>query len=257
MSVDQETRDQLISAVRRFVRKRLLPLEQRVEDTDQIPEDVIAEMRDLGLFGLSIPQEYGGLGLGLGDEVLVAQEFGYTSPAFRSTFGTNVGIGSQGIIMDGTAEQKTTYLPRLASGELVGSFALTEPDVGSDAGAVRTSARRDGAHYIVNGTKRYITNAPRAGVFTLMARTGTQEDAARGVSAFLVDATLPGIELGKPDKKMGQKGAHTCDVIFNDVRVPAEALIGGVEGQGFKTAMKVLDRGRLHLAAVCVGTARR
>ena len=159
--------------------------------------------------------------------------------------------------MDGTAEQKTTYLPRLASGELVGSFALTEPDVGSDAGAVRTSARRDGAHYIVNGTKRYITNAPRAGVFTLMARTGTQEDAARGVSAFLVDATLPGIELGKPDKKMGQKGAHTCDVIFNDVRVPAEALIGGVEGQGFKTAMKVLDRGRLHLAAVCVGTARR
>lgn len=257
MSVDQETRDQLISAVRRFVRKRLLPLEQRVEDTDQIPEDVIAEMRDLGLFGLSIPQEYGGLGLGLGDEVLVAQEFGYTSPAFRSTFGTNVGIGSQGIIMDGTAEQKTTYLPRLASVELVGSFALTEPDVGSDAGAVRTSARRDGAHYIVNGTKRYITNAPRAGVFTLMARTGTQEDAARGVSAFLVDATLPGIELGKPDKKMGQKGAHTCDVIFNDVRVPAEALIGGVEGQGFKTAMKVLDRGRLHLAAVCVGTARR
>ena len=257
MSVDQETRDQLISAVRRFVRKRLLPLEQRVEDTDQIPEDVIAEMRDLGLFGLSIPQEYGGLGLGLGDEVLVAQEFGYTSPAFRSTFGTNVGIGSQGIIMDGTAEQKTTYLPRLASVELVGSFALTEPDVGSDAGAVRTSARRDGAHYIVNGTKRYITNAPRAGVFTLMARTGTQEDAARGVSAFLVDATLPGIELGKPDKKMGQKGAHTCDVIFNDVRVPAEALIGGVEGQGFKTAMKVLDCGRLHLAAVCVGTARR
>ena len=257
MSVDQETRDQLISAVRRFVRKRLLPLEQRVEDTDQIPEDVIAEMRDLGLFGLSIPQEYGGLGLGLGDEVLVAQEFGYTSPAFRSTFGTNVGIGSQGIIMDGTAEQKTTYLPRLASVELVGSFALTEPDVGSDAGAVRTSARRDGAHYIVNGTKRYITNAPRAGVFTLMARTGTQEDAARGVSAFLVDATLPGIELGKPDKKMGQKGAHTCDVIFNDVRVPAEALIGGVEGQGFKTAMKVSDRGRLHLAAVCVGTARR
>ena len=257
MSLEQETREQLIIAVRRFVRERLMPLERQVEDEDRIPEEVIDEMRELGLFGLSIPTEYGGLGLSMADEVLLAQELGYTSPAFRSAFGTNVGIGSQGIIIDGTEEQKARYLPRLASGELVGSFALTEPDVGSDAAAVRTSARRDGNEYVINGTKRYITNAGRAGVFTLMARTGTQEEGARGVSAFLVDATLPGIELGKADKKMGQKGAHTCDVIFNDVRVPADALIGSVEGQGFKTAMKVLDRGRLHLSAVCVGTARR
>ncbi len=257
MSLEQETREQLIIAVRRFVRERLMPLERQVEDEDRIPEEVIDEMRELGLFGLSIPTEYGGLGLSMADEVLLAQELGYTSPAFRSAFGTNVGIGSQGIIIDGTEEQKARYLPRLASGELVGSFALTEPDVGSDAAAVRTSARRDGNECVINGTKRYITNAGRAGVFTLMARTGTQEEGARGVSAFLVDATLPGIELGKADKKMGQKGAHTCDVIFNDVRVPADALIGSVEGQGFKTAMKVLDRGRLHLSAVCVGTARR
>tara|TARA_B100001063_G_scaffold106494_1_gene99431 strand:- start:502 stop:1440 length:939 start_codon:yes stop_codon:yes gene_type:complete len=182
---------------------------------------------------------------------------GYTSPVFRSMFGTNVGIGSQGIIIDGTAEQKARYLPKLATGELIGSFALTEADAGSDAGSVMTSARREGDDYIINGAKRYITNAPRAGVFTVMARTGRKEDGGRGVSAFLVDADLPGISLGKPDKKMGQKGAHTCDVMFDNVRVPASALIGGVEGQGFKTAMKVLDRGRLHISALSVGTAKR
>lgn len=257
MALDQETLNQFVDSVRRYVRERLVPLEMQVAEEDRIPEEVIEEMKEMGLFGLSIPEEFGGLGLSMSDEVAIVQEMGYTSPVFRSMFGTNVGIGSQGIIIDGTEEQKARYLPKLASGELIGSFALTEADAGSDAGSVMTSARRDGDAYILNGSKRFITNAPRAGVFTVMARTGTREEGGRGVSAFLVDANLPGITLGKPDKKMGQKGAHTCDVIFDNVRVPADALIGGKEGQGFKTAMKVLDRGRLHISALSVGTAKR
>ncbi|PSF11968.1 acyl-CoA dehydrogenase [Marinobacter fuscus] len=257
MALDKDTLNQFVDSVRRYVRERLVPLEMQVAEEDRIPEEVINEMKEMGLFGLSIPEEFGGLGLTMAEEVAVIQEMGYTSPVFRSMFGTNVGIGSQGIVIDGTPEQKAHYLPKMASGELIGSFALTEPDAGSDAGSVTTMARREGDEYVINGTKRYITNAPRAGVFTLMARTGTKEEGGRGVSAFLVDADLPGITLGKPDKKMGQKGAHTCDVIFENVRVPASALIGGKEGQGFKTAMKVLDRGRLHISALSVGTAKR
>lgn len=257
MALDQEVLQQFIDTVRRYVRERLIPLEQQVSEEDLIPEDVIEEMKDMGLFGLSIPEEYGGLGLSMSDEAIIIQEMGYTSPVFRSMFGTNVGIGSQGIVMDGTEDQKAHYLPLLASGELVGSFALTEPDAGSDAGSVQTSARLDGDEYVLNGTKRYITNAPRAGLFTVMARTGTREEGSRGVSAFLVEANLPGISLGKLDNKMGQKGSHTCDVIFDNVRIPKSALIGGVEGLGFKTAMKVLDRGRLHISALSVGIARR
>ncbi|MFL1454191.1 acyl-CoA dehydrogenase family protein [Marinobacter sp. GN3S48] len=257
MALDKETLNQFVDSVRRYVRERLIPLEMQVAEEDRIPDEVIGEMKEMGLFGLSIPEDFGGLGLTMPEEVAIVQEMGYTSPVFRSVFGTNVGIGSQGIIIDGTPEQKAKYLPKLASGELIGSFALTEADAGSDAGSVRTTARRDGDDYIINGSKRYITNAPRAGVFTVMVRTGSVEDGGRGVSAFLVDSDLPGISLGKPDKKMGQQGSHTCDVIFEDVRVPASALIGDKEGQGFKTAMKVLDRGRLHISALSVGTAKR
>lgn len=257
MALDKEVLQQFIDTVRRYVRERLIPLEQQVAEEDKIPEEVIEEMKEMGLFGLSIPEEFGGLGLSMSDEVAIIQEMGYTSPVFRSIFGTNVGIGSQGIVMDGTEEQKNLYLPRLATGELIGSFALTEPDAGSDAGSVQTSAQLDGDEYIINGTKRYITNAPRAGLFTVMARTGTKDEGSRGVSAFLVEANLPGISLGKFDKKMGQQGSHTCDVIFENVRIPKTALIGGVEGLGFKTAMKVLDRGRLHISALSVGTAKR
>jgi acyl-CoA dehydrogenase len=198
--------------------------------------------------------------LSMAEEVQVAFRLGRTSPAFRSLIGTNNGIGSQGIVIDGTPEQKARYLPRLASGEIIGSFCLTEPDVGSDAGSLKTSARRDGNDaFVINGTKRYITNAPEAGVFTVFARTDPASRDARGVSAFVVDADTPGITLGPHDKKMGQKGTHTCDVMFDAVRVPAGSIIGGPEreGQGFKTAMKVLDRGRLHIGAVCVGVAER
>jgi acyl-CoA dehydrogenase len=184
-------------------------------------------------------------------------ELGHTSPAFRSVIGTTVGIGSQGIVFDGTDEQKQKYLPRMATGEIIASFALTEPGSGSDAGSLKTTARREGDHYVVNGTKRFITNAPHAGIFTLMARTNPGVKGSAGVSAFIVEADSPGITLGRRDRKMGQKGAHTCDVIFENCRVPAANLIGGTEGRGFKTAMKVLDKGRIHIAAICVGVAER
>jgi len=257
MALDSETLEQLLTTIRRFVRERLVPNEQRVADDDAIPEDIVAEMRSLGLFGLSIPSEYGGLGLNMTEEVRVTFELGQTSPVFRSRFGTNFGIGAQGIVIDGTEEQKRQYLPRLAAGEITGSFALTEPDSGSDAASLRTSARRDGTDYVLNGTKRFITNAPEAGLFTVMARTNPDEKGAAGISAFLVEAGTRGLKLGKTDRKMGQRGGHTCDVIFEDCRVPARQLIGGNEGRGFKTAMKVLDRGRLSIAAVCIGVAER
>ncbi len=256
---DPETLEALLDSVRRFVRERLVPAENEVAETDEIPPAIVQEMRELGLFGLTIPEAWGGLELTMEEEVHVLFELCRTSPAFRSVIGTTVGIGSQGILFDGTPEQKETYLPRLATGELIASFALTEPEAGSDAASLKTTAIRsaDGSHYLVNGTKRFITNAPQAGLFTLMARTNPADKGASGVSAFIVDATSPGISLGKVDKKMGQRGAHTCDVIFEDCKVPAANLIGGVEGRGFKTAMKVLDKGRIHISAVCVGVARR
>ena len=256
---DPETMEALLDSVRRFVRERLVPAEEEVAETDEIPPAIVDEMRQLGLFGLTIPEAYGGLELTMEEEVRVLFELCRTSPAFRSVIGTTVGIGSQGILFDGTPEQKEAYLPRLASGELIASFALTEPEAGSDAASLKTTAIRsaDGSHYVVNGTKRFITNAPHAGLFTLMARTNPADKGAGGVSAFIVDAKSPGISLGRNDRKMGQRGAHTCDVIFEDCKVPAGNLIGGVEGRGFKTAMKVLDKGRIHISAVCVGVAQR
>ncbi|AJG22444.1 acyl-CoA dehydrogenase family protein [Cupriavidus basilensis] len=254
---DNDTLEALLDSVRRFVRERLVPAEALVAETDEIPQDIVQDMRDMGLFGMTIPERFGGLELTMEEEVRVVMELCQTSPAFRSLLGTTVGIGSQGILMDGTPEQQAAWLPRLATGEILASFALTEPDAGSDAGSLRTSAIKDGDHYVVNGTKRFITNAPQAGMFTLMARTNPDIKGSAGVSAFIVDAKTPGISFGKRDVKMGQKGAHTCDVIFENVRVPAANLIGLKEGQGFKTAMKVLDKGRLHIAAVSVGVARR
>ena len=256
MALDVDTRIQLIEAVRRFVAERLRPLEAKVAEDDAIPDDVVAEMRALGLFGLSIPEEYGGLDLSMEDECGVAIELGRTSPAFRSAFGTNVGIGSQGLVMFGTPEQKAKWLPKIASGELITSFALTEPEAGSDSASVQTRARRDGDVYVLDGAKRYITNANKAGLFTVMTRTDPEKKGAAGVSAFLVPRDLPGLSVGKPEKKMGQQGAHICDVIFEGVRVPVENRLGE-EGEGFKVAMQVLDRGRLHIAAVCVGVAER
>ncbi|HET9427016.1 MAG TPA: acyl-CoA dehydrogenase family protein [Allosphingosinicella sp.] len=254
MALDPETFGALLDTVRRFVGERLRPLEDQVGEDDEVPEAIVREMREMGLFGLSIPEAYGGLGLDMSEEVRVALEFGRTTPAFRSVFGTNVGIGSQGLVMAGSDEQKREWLPKIASGEIITSFALTEPNAGSDSASVQTRAVRDGDVYRLSGSKRFITNADKASLFTVMARTGGE--GAHGVSAFLVPADLPGVGVGRPERKMGQQGAHVCDVNFDEVPVPALNRLGE-EGEGFKIAMRVLDRGRLHIAAVCVGVAER
>lgn len=254
---DQESHLALLDALGRYVRERLRPLEDQVAEDDDIPEVVVQEMREMGLFGLTIPEEYGGLGLTMEEEVQAAMTLGGTSPAFRSLIGTNNGIGSAALIFDGTQEQRQRYLPRLASGEAIASFCLTEPDAGSDSASLRTRARQEGENYVLKGTKRFITNAPRADLFTVLARTDPDQPGAKGISAFVVDAKSAGISLGAKDKKMGHAGSFTCDVNFDEVVVPAANLIGGIEGKGFYTAMKVLDRGRLHIAALSVGIAQR
>lgn len=255
MALDSDTYNLLHASIERFVNERLVPSEDRVEEDDEVPDDIVEEMKAIGIFGLSIPQEFGGAGLSMSQECEIILEMGQTALAFRSLAGTNIGIGSQGILMDGTDEQKSEYLPRIASGELIISFALTEPNAGSDAASIKTRGERDGDDYLLSGTKRFITNASRAGAFTLMART--EGDGAAGISAFIVPADLPGISLGKSDKKMGQRGTRTCDVMLDRVRIPASAIIGGTPGRGFKTAMKVLDRGRLHMSALACGMAKR
>lgn len=255
MPLDEETFQLLKDSVQRFVRERLMPAEDHVEEHDEVPAEIVADMKELGLFGLSIPEAYGGIGLSMAQECEVAYELGQTALAFRSVVGTNIGIGSQGILMDGTDAQKAEYLPRIASGDLIVSFALTEPDAGSDAASLKTRGVREGDDYVISGTKRFITNAPRAGAFTLMART--EGPGAGGISAFIVPAGLPGLSLGKADKKMGQRGTKTCDVHLDKLRVPAANIIGGAPGKGFKTAMKVLDRGRLHMSALACGMASR
>lgn len=256
MAFDAEIRQALIEQVRRFVTERCIPIEAKVGEEDEVPQDVVDEMKSLGLFGLAVPEEYGGLGLDMETECLVALELGRTSPAFRSVAGTNIGIGSQALVLFGTEAQKEKWLPGIASGDLIASFALTEPGAGSDAGGLKTKAVRDGDHYVLNGTKRYITNANKANLFTVMARTDQDEPGAKGVSSFVVERDTPGVSVGVPEKKMGQQGAHVCDVIFDDARVPAKNMIGE-EGEGFKVAMSVLDKGRLHISAVATGASER
>ena len=257
MIQDQETLDQLLQTIRRFVNQELIPNEARVARENKVPDELVGQMGELGLFGISIPASYGGLGLTMEEECRIALELGRASPAFRTIVGTNVGIGSQGLVMDGRQDQKDYWLPKLASGEVVASFALTEPEAGSDAASVRTTAVRSDDCYILNGTKRYITNADRAGLFTLMARTDADSTGAHGISAFLVPADTPGLKVGQPEQKMGQHGAQVCDVVLDNARIPASCLLGNEEGKGFITAMKVLERGRLHISAVCVGIADR
>ena len=257
--IDDDIFQQLLDTVDRYTRERLIPAEEQVEENDEIPEEIVQEIRELGLFGISIPEEYGGIGLSMRQETQVLEKLCYASLAFRSLIGTTVGIGSQGIVMDGTEEQKQMMLPKLATGEIISSFALTEPDNGSDAAHIKTVAVRDGSDFVINGTKRYFTNASRAGMFTLRARTDPDNKGAGGVSAFLLPADTPGIILGKTDKKMGQRGTRTCDVILENVRLPETAIIGGPENlnKGFRTAMKVLDRGRIHLSGCATGTSQR
>ncbi len=256
MAFDAEIRDALIEQGRRFVNEKCVPAEAEVAENDEVPQSIVDEMKNLGLFGIAVPEEYGGLQLDMETECLVAFELGQTSPAFRSVAGTNIGIGSQALVLFGTEEQKTKWLPGVASGDLIASFALTEPEAGSDAAGLKTKAIRDGDHYVFNGTKRYITNANKADIFTVMARTDPDTPGAKGVSAFVVERDTPGVSVGVPEKKMGQQGAHICDVIFEDARVPASNMIGK-EGEGFKVAMSVLDKGRLHISAVATGVSKR
>ena len=256
MAFDAEIRAALIEQVRRFVTEKCVPIEAKVGEEDEVPQEIVDEMKNLGLFGIAVPEEYGGLALDMETEALVAMELGETSPAFRSVAGTNIGIGSQALVLFGTDAQKERWLPGIASGDLIASFALTEPEAGSDAGSLTTKAIRDGDHYVLNGTKRYITNANKADLFTVMARTDPDTPGPKGVSAFIVERDTPGVTVGVPEKKMGQQGAHICDVIFEDARVPAENMIAG-EGEGFKVAMSVLDKGRLHISAVATGVSKR
>lgn len=255
--IDDDTFQQLRNVIQRFVTERLVPNETRLEVEDEIPEEIVTEMRDLGLFGLTIPPEYGGIGLNARQETQIAQIFGHTALAFRSLLATNIGIGARGLIFEGTEEQKNKYLPLLASGELICAFALTEPDTGSDPANLTTKAVRDGDDYLISGTKRYITNAERAGLFTVMARTDFEAPGADAISAFLVPGDAPGLSVGKKDRKMGQRGTTTSDVVFDNVRVPASAIIGETPGRGFRLAMRVLDRGRIHIAALATGMCDR
>jgi acyl-CoA dehydrogenase len=239
-----------------LIRESVVPREEQIEDDDAIPDSLRAQAAEMGLFGYALPEEYGGLGVSMSEDVELAFEFGYTTPAFRSLFGTNNGIAGQVIAKFGSEEQKKAYLPGLAAGELIGSFALTEAEAGSDPAGLRTSARRDPDGWVINGAKRFITNAPIADLFVVFARTDPDERGGRGISSFVVETSTPGVSVGPKDKKMGQSGAWTAEVFFDDVRVPADALIGE-EGRGYSKALTVLSRGRLHIAALCVGMAQR
>lgn len=255
--MDAEIFDQFIEQLRRYVRERLIPAEDEVIAQDRIPDDILAEMREMGLFGITIPEEFGGAGMNISQYIETVKQLSYASPAFRSTISINIGMTGSAIKNFGTPEQKAEWLPRIASGEIA-CFGLTEPGSGSDSAAMQTMAVRDGNGYRLNGTKRYITNSPSAKIGLIMART-SKEALPRNahVSAFIVDMTAPGISIGKPDKKMGQSGAQIADVIMEDVHVPGSALVGGEEGRGFQIAMQSLDNGRLSVAGMGVGMGRR
>ena len=254
---DKTRLDALIADIRGFVRDRWHPMEDEVERAGEVPASLVNELRVKGYFGWSIPEAYGGLGLSTEELVLCALELSQASVALRARVGTNTGIGSEALVADGSEEQKSRWLPRMATGELTGCLALTEPEAGSEATNVRTTATRDGDSYVLNGTKRFITNAPLADVFTVLARTEDGSRGSTGLSAFVVERGTPGLRTGAPYRKMGQAGSPVSDVHFENCRVPAANLIGGREGVGFQTVMKVLNKQRLHLAALCTGPAIR
>ena len=247
------------TTIKQFVENDLTSISMQVEKEDKIPEAIIQKMRDLGLFGLAIPKEYGGLGLTTIEEILVYEELTKTNACFRSRIGTSNGIGSLGILFDGSEDQKKKYLPRIASGEWTAAFALTEPNAGSDAANISTSAVLEGNYWILNGTKQFITNGDCAHVFTTIAVTNEKKRARGGFTAFILEKDMPGFSVGPPDKKMGLKGSHTNELIFRNCRVPKENVIGGMAmvGQGFKTAMRVLDKGRLTMGACALGASQK
>lgn len=257
VTVNDEDFQQILAQTRHFVRTAVIPREQEILDNDRVPDDLREHAKKMGLFGYAIPQEWGGLGLDLPQDVELAMELGHTSLALRSMFGTNNGIAGQVLVGFGTDEQKARWLGPIASGDVVASFALTEPGAGSNPAGLRTKAVRDSGNWVISGQKRFITNAPVAGLFVVFARTRPADEQGAGIAVFLVPADTAGVEVGAKDAKMGQEGAWTADVNFNDVRVGAEALIGGTEDIGYRAALTSLARGRVHIAAIAVGTAQR
>ncbi|MVZ89073.1 acyl-CoA dehydrogenase family protein [Dietzia kunjamensis] len=255
--VDAEDFADILATTRDYVRTVVVPREQEIADADAIPDDIRAGLAEMGLFGYAIPQQWGGLGLNLTQDVELAMEFGYTTLAMRSLFGTNNGIAGQVLVGFGTDEQKAEWLERIASGEVIASFALTEDGAGSNPAGLATRAVRDGDDWVIDGNKRFITNAPIAGLFVVFARTRPADANGTGIAVFLVPADAPGVAVGPRDKKMGQAGAWTAEVSFQGVRVPASALVGGDEDTGYRAAMTSLARGRVHIAALAVGTAQR
>ena len=252
--------DELIEVLRDFIRREVMPAEAGIDESDEIPDRLIAQAKEMGLYGYALPAEFGGLGLSVEQQVLVTMELGYTSPAFRSLFGTNNGIAGQVLVLAGTEEQRKQWLPRLASGEVVASFALTEPDAGSDPSRLVTSAvPEDGPDggWVIDGLKRYITNAPAADIFMVFARTDPEAPPGRGIGVFIVPARLDGVSVAARDHKMGQAGAWTADVSFSGARVPRDALVGEAAAAGYSTAMRSLAHGRLVIAAMCVGVMAR
>jgi len=256
-SVQFRNFDDYLTAVRRLSQDVLRPNEHRLTREGGIPEDLTEALKEIGLFGISIPEEYGGLGCSMEEQIRLTFEFCQASCVYRSRFSTTIGLTSQAILDFGTSSQKEFYLPKMATGECTGSFALTEPEAGSDAASLKTQAERDGDIWVINGEKRYITNAPQADVFLTMARTNPNDKSANGISAFLVDASLPGVSVGEPPRMLGNEGSHVCYVWFENVRVSEGALVGGKEGAGLKAALRGINHARLHVAATCVGQAIR
>lgn len=248
-----------VDKVARFVKQDLEPISQQVEEDDRIPEEIVQKMRDMGLFGLAIPKEYGGLDLGMLGTCLVYEELSKTNACFRTRIASNNGIGSQGIVMDGTEEQKQYYLPKLASGAWTAVFGLTEPEAGSDASSIVTRAEREGDYWVLNGLKHFISNADVMDVATVFAVTDPEKGPRGGISAFLVEKDFPGFSVGTSDTTMGVRGCKICELVFENCEVPAENVIGGEQmiGQGFRTAMRALDKGRLAMGASSVGSAQK
>jgi acyl-CoA dehydrogenase len=255
--VDDEEFQQILQLVRTFVREEVVPREREISETDAIPDDVRKKAAEMGLFGYAIPQEYGGLGLHLSQDVELAFHFGYTSLSFRSLFGTNNGIAGQVLVGYGTEAQRHEWLPKLASGDVIASFALTEPEAGSNPSGMRTTARREDGGWVINGNKRFITNAPLAGLFVVFAKVQDDDQAKPRITVFLVPADAPGLHVATKDKKMGQEGASTADLAFENVRVPDSALVSGDIDTGYRAAMAVLARGRVHISALAVGVMER
>lgn len=255
---DEKQLAALLGSVRCFMDETAIPNEERVERENAIPEDIVDRMRSLGFFGWSIPEEYGGAGLTTEELCLANMEISQCAVAYRARAGTNTGIGSEAIIQDGTDAQKRLYLPRLATGEITGCLAVTEPNAGSDLlGGLATSAVQDGDHYVLNGTKRYITNAPIADLFTVLTRTDPSNRGGSGTTCFLIERGTPGLSVGPEHKKMGQEGSPVSEVYFKDCRVPKSSVLGGIPGKGFGAVMRSLNKQRINLASLCTGPAIR